>query len=83
MKTIRRHAVLGAAEAAMKTAELEHWSSPVRWLQSGCDGLVMLSRDPVAVQRILDDCKVLRVAEDDDAEPRRLMKERHCAAPVS
>ena len=51
------------------------WRSPVRWLQSGCDGLVMLSGDPLAIRRTLCGCNELLVTEDDEADLRRLIEQ--------
>jgi hypothetical protein len=49
------------------------WRSPVRWLQSGCRGLVMLTRSGADIYRILSGCDTLHV-EDDPEHERELLR---------
>jgi hypothetical protein len=52
------------------------WRSPLRWFQSGCNGLVLLSRSAVDQYRILCGCRVVVAEGDEHARELRRVIER-------
>jgi hypothetical protein len=57
--------VLGLVEPQYCDPEpVEIWRGPLNWFRAGCRGLVLLSREPVDVYRVLSQCGGGIVAED-------------------